>query len=283
MILVLGKNGQLSKEFQKINKEKTVYLSSQDLDLTKIDSIAPIIQEISPNLIVNFSAYNAVDLAEEDPKNILINSLAIKEIARYSSEREIPLIHISTDYVFDGIKGKYTEDDSPNPLNKYGKAKLDGENHIKSICKKYFIIRTSWLYSIHGDNFLTKVIGMYKNKSDLMGAYDLIGSPTSAKSLAYAIKHLIEFNKENEKNFGLFHFSNKGAISKYAFVEKIISLLISNGDIQEVSIKKVRNIDFNLVAQRPYNTSLISNKFAKKFNYKIPLWEDELKSIMGEI
>ena len=134
MILVLGKNGQLSKEFQKINKEKTVYLSSQDLDLTKIDSIAPIIQEISPNLIVNFSAYNAVDLAEEDPKNILINSLAIKEIARYSSEREIPLIHISTDYVFDGKANKpYKEKSTKNPLNVYGKTKLDGERSIQKI------------------------------------------------------------------------------------------------------------------------------------------------------
>ena len=124
---------------------------------------------------------------------------------------------------------------------------------------------------------------MYKSKADLMGAYDLIGSPTSAKSLAHAIKHLIELNKENNRDFGIFHFSNQGSISKYTFVKKIVSSLNLDLNSEEILIKKVKNSDFNLAAQRPYNTTLVSNKFSEKFNYKIPCWEDELKSIIGEI
>tara|TARA_B110000003_G_scaffold55054_1_gene55083 strand:- start:16327 stop:17178 length:852 start_codon:yes stop_codon:yes gene_type:complete len=283
VIVVLGKNGQLAKEFQKIYKGKAIYLSSQDIDLTRLEKIIPALNKLSPDLLVNFTAYNNVDLAEKDSNNFLINSLAIKEIASYSNLKDIPLIHISTDYVFDGTKGSYAENDTPNPINKYGKAKLDGENYIQNICKKYFIIRTSWLYSCFGENFLTKVIAMYKSKADLMGAYDLIGSPTSAKSLAHAIKHLIELNKENNRDFGIFHFSNQGSISKYTFVKKIVSSLNLDLNSEEILIKKVKNSDFNLAAQRPYNTTLVSNKFSEKFNYKIPCWEDELKSIIGEI
>ncbi len=283
MIVVLGKNGQLAKEFQKIYKEKAIYLSSLDLDLTRLDKIIPALNKLCPNIIVNFTAYNNVDLAEENFNNILLNSLAIKEIANYSSSKDIPLIHISTDYVFDGSKESYTEDDTPNPINKYGQAKLDGENYIQNICKKYFIIRTSWLYSRFGENFLTKVVAMCENKSNLMGAYDLIGSPTSAKSLAHAIKYVIECNKAGNRDFGIFHFSNEGSISKYTFLRKIVSLLHEDINTEGIYIKKVKNSDFNLAAQRPYNTTLVSKKFSENFNYRIPFWEDELKLIIGEI
>ena len=124
MITVLGKNGQLSREFQKIFKKDAVYISSKDLDLTGLDNIIPVLEKLSPDLIINFTAYNNVDLAEKDYKNFMINSLAVKEIATYSNSKGIPLIHISTDCVFDGSKGSYTEKDLPNPINKYGKAKL---------------------------------------------------------------------------------------------------------------------------------------------------------------
>tara|TARA_B000000475_G_C16002987_1_gene449611 strand:+ start:578 stop:1429 length:852 start_codon:yes stop_codon:yes gene_type:complete len=283
VITVLGKNGQLSREFQKIFKKDAVYISSKDLDLTGLDNIIPVLEKLSPDLIINFTAYNNVDLAEKDYKNFMINSLAVKEIATYSNSKGIPLIHISTDCVFDGSKGSYTEKDLPNPINKYGKAKLAGEKHIQNICSKYFIIRTSWLYSNFGENFFTKVAAMHRAESDLLGAYDVIGSPTSAKSLAHAIKHLIECIEKNDENFGIFHFSNQGSISKYSFIEKIVDLLSSDSDIGNISLKKVSNSHFNLAAQRPYNSSLDSNKFSKKFNYKIPFWEDELKSVVSEV
>jgi len=164
MILALGKNGQLAKEFQKINQREILYLSSTELDLTCIDSIKFKLEPYHPKIVLNFTAYNFVDQAEENRDNELINSLAVKEIAEYCNAKNILLIHISTDYVFDGLKGNYTETDSVNPINAYGQAKLNGENFIRDICKKYFILRTSWLYSLYGRNFLITMKKILKGR-----------------------------------------------------------------------------------------------------------------------
>jgi dTDP-4-dehydrorhamnose reductase len=283
LILVLGKHGQLSQEFQAINNEEAIYISSKELDVRKIDLIYPLLKRYSPKILINFTAYNFVDQAEVEKNNVLINSLAIREMAKYCAANKIMLIHISSDYVFDGFKGQYEETDTPNPINAYGRAKLDGENHITRTCKKYLILRTSWLYSLYGNNFLTKVMAMQESAESLKGADDLIGSPTSAKSLAHAVHHIIHLSKEGQINYGTYHFSNKGEVSKYVFMKKILEELsiIKGGDPKNIS--KAKNADFKMSAKRPYNTSLKSNKFSENFEYKIPLWDQELKLIMEQI
>ena len=280
MILALGKNGQLAKEFQQINQREIIYLSSTELDLTCLNSIKLKLESYHPKIVLNFTAYNFVDQAEEDRDNELINSLALKEIAEYCNAKNIILIHISTDYVFDGLKGNYSETDSVNPINAYGKAKLSGENFIRDICKKYFIIRTSWLYSLHGRNFLTTIINLHKNERDFKGADDLIGTPTSARSLAAAINHLIQnINIE----YGTYHFANMGMVSKYSFLKVIVDRLSQEQNMERKNILRVKNEDFKMIAKRPYNTCLNSEKFTHKFKYKIPKWEEELHSIMDQI
>ena len=283
MILVLGKHGQLSQEFQAINTEEAIYLSSKELDLKNIDSIYPLLKRYTPKILINFTAYNFVDDAEVNEDNVLINSLAIREMAKYCAANKIMLIHISSDYVFDGFKGQYDETDAPNPINAYGRAKLDGENHITQICNQYLILRTSWLYSLYGNNFLTKVIAMQESAESLKGADDLIGSPTSAQSLAHAVHHVICLSNEMQINYGTYHFSNEGEVSKYIFMKKILEELciIKGGNPKAISITK--NADFKMAAKRPYNTSLKSNKFSENFKYKIPSWDQELKLIMEKI
>lgn len=279
-MLVIGANGQLSKEFQKIHSDKLTCLSSKDLDLRNLDEIYPNLKKYNPDLIINFSAYNFVDLAESDPDNFVINAQAIKKIAEYSKDADIELIHISTDYVFDGKKGNYIESDLMNPINAYGKAKLAGENYIREICSKYFIVRTSWLYSVYENNFLDKIVSSYKSEINLKGADDIIGSPTSARSLANAIYHLIQ---SKSSAYGLYHFSNIGEISKYVFIQSIVDKLASQNQGSNVQVAKAKNKDFKLPANRPYNTSLNSSKFERTFNFKIPLWEKELHSIMSKL
>lgn len=280
MILALGKNGQLSKEFQKINTDEVTYLSSNDLDLRDLDKIHISLSKHQPNIILNFTAYNLVDQAENNEDNFLINALAVKKIAEYCKLADIVFIHISTDYVFDGKNKSYIETDLTNPINAYGKAKLNGEKFIQEICSKYFILRTSWLYSLHGNNFLTKIINLYKTEKNFKGADDLIGSPTSARSLAHALQHLIQ---DDTQKYGLYHFSNTGEISKYQFLQSILMHLAFQNNDPDVEIIKVKNEDFKMTAKRPYNTSLKSDKFASQFNYLIPKWDDELKSIMDKI
>jgi len=280
VILALGKNGQLAKEFQKINKREIVYLSSSELDLRHKDTIKLTLGRYQPEIILNFTAYNFVDQAEQDPDNELINSIALKEIAEHCKANNIILIHISTDYVFDGVVGNYMETDSTNPINAYGKAKLNGENFIRDICEQYFILRTSWLYSLDGKNFLTTIINLYRNQKDFKGADDLIGTPTSARSLAEAINHLI--NNMNIE-FGTYHFANTGKTSKYNFLKVIVDRLSQDEGAKQKDILKVKNEYFKMIAKRPYNTSLKSEKFSHTFNYKIPTWEEELHSIMDNI
>ena len=280
MILALGKNGQLSQEFSNIFLEKITYLSSSQLDLRDSKKIKLHLGRYKPKIIINFTAYNFVDQAESDRDNVSINALAMKEIAEFCNLSDITLIHVSTDYVFDGKKGNYAETDLANPINAYGKAKLEGENFIKEICTKYYIFRTSWLYSLYGNNFLTRVMDLYKKTSEFKGADDLIGSPTSARSLAHAIKHIIDNDK---KEYGLYHFANKGAISKYTFLQTIVDNLVLKDAIVPIKVIKAKNKDFKMTAERPYNTSLESSNFEKVFDYAIPKWNEELKIIMDKI
>jgi len=277
LILVLGSNGQLAKSFKKICPQNTIFLSSEDLDLTNIDNIFDALSKISPKYVFNFAAYNKVDNAETDDKNFIINSLAVKSIAEYCYKRDLPLIHISTDHVFDGIQGEYKEDSKTNPLNKYGTAKLMGEEFIQSICKKYIIIRTAWLYSNTSENFLKKIISQFKKKNgDLMGATDIHGNPTSADSLAMGIYEVYKKINSGKKPWGIYHFANKGKASKYQFVCEINKLLANKLDAKEKIVISKKNVDFALRAPRPYDTSLNVEKFEHEFGFLIPTWKEEL-------
>jgi len=276
--LVIGKYGQLARSFQKF-KPDAVFLSSKEINLVEINKIQSILSRYKPNLICNFSAFNDVDGAEVNQKNNIINSEAILELGKFSMSKKIPIIHISTDYVFDGIRGDYSENDQTNPINKYGLAKLHGERNLLDTSYSCLIIRTAWLFSRYKNNFLEKIILKIINNNNLTGAYDCIGSPTSASSLAKAIIKIIPKYLNDLSLGGIYHFANQGTASRYELIQEIQNLFIqtSSAKYSHQEIIKVKNSFFNLPANRPLNTSLNSDKIFSTFNIKPSQWKEELK------
>lgn len=284
MILILGKNSQLSKEFCKIYKNKKKILSSKKIDFLNTEKILSILNMHKPKILLNFSAFNKLDEAEKSKKNYLINAISLKYISIFCKKNKVFLIHISTDNVFDGKRGFYSETSTPKPINNYGKAKLTGEKYIKKYCKKYIIIRTSWLYSFYKNNFLYKIKKKLQNKrsSFIYGSTDHVASPTSAISLAKAINLIVNLYLIGKKiKFGIYHFSNKGFVCKYTFIKKIYFYLKKKNIIKKkIIFVKVKQNHFNLLAIRPKKTVLICTKFERNFKYKINNWSEELKTVI---
>lgn len=283
LILVIGSNGQLALSFKKICPNETKFISSQQLDLTDTKRISSVIDSYKPKYIFNFAAYNKVDDAEDDEKNLLINAKAIKQISHYCNKKNIFFLHVSTDYVFDGSTGNYSEEDHPSPINAYGSAKLKGENYIREICDKYIIIRTAWLYSNGKNNFLESIRLQFVGQKDLRGANDIFGSPTSSDSLAKGILEVYKKIKNKNLSSGIYHFVNKGRVSKLNFVRTINELLSKKLHLKEREVISVNNSDFDLKANRPYDTSLNVDKFERDFDFIIPDWKEELANIIEKI
>ena len=277
LILVIGKHGQLAKCFRKLEPD-ACFLSSQQINFCETKKIQDILSPYKPAVICNFSAFNNVDDAENNNNNNLINSEAMLELGKFSMTRKIPIIHISTDYVFDGIKGNYLEDDQTNPINEYGLAKLNGERNLLESSYSYLIIRTAWLYSRFKNNFLEKIILNIIDKKELNGADDCIGSPTSASSLARAINKIIPKYLNDLSLGGIYHFANQGSASRYELIQEIHNLFIKNSSkkYMPLEITKVKNSLFNLPAKRPHDTSLNSDKILTTFDIKPSNWKEEL-------
>lgn len=283
LILVIGSYGQLALSFKKICPKSTKFISQNEINLIDTSKINAILSRYEPKYILNFAAYNKVDDAERNEENILINSTAVKVISEYCCSSDIPLVHISTDYVFDGLRGDYSENDQTNPINAYGKAKLKGENFIQEICSDYAIIRTAWLYSNGENNFLNKIKNQFTSSNSLKGASDIIGNPTSSDSLAQGVLAVLEKRNNKKLKSGIFHFANKGKVTKFEFICEINKLLSNKLNKKEKRVLSVKNIDFNLEAKRPFDTSLNVSKFESEFDFIIPTWDKELSRVIKEI
>ena len=277
LILVIGKHGQLAKCFRKL-KPDACFLSSQQINLCEIKKIQEILSLYKPSVICNFAAFNNVDEAENNNNNNLINSEAMRELGKFSMAGKIPIIHISSDYVFDGSKGNYLEEDQANPINEYGLAKLNGEQNLLESSYSCLIIRTAWLFSRFKNNFLEKIILNIIDKKELSGADDCIGSPTSASSLASAINKIIPKYLNDLSLGGIYHFANQGSASRYELIQEIHNLFIKNSTKKytPLEITKVKNSLFNLPAKRPHDTSLNSDKILTTFDIRPSSWKEEL-------
>jgi len=241
-VLVTGANGQLAKTLAKLYNKNDhdldfVFATKKELDITLPKEVKKFIKNNNFDYCINCAAYTNVELAEKTPKvAIKINAEAVKNLAQVCLQTDTILIHISTDYVFDGKKETpYTEEDVPNPLNKYGKSKLLGEQNIQKTLKKYFIIRTSWLYSNFGKNFLKTVVNNINDDKNLQIISSQKGAPTSTYNLAKFIYFLTN-NKITD--YGIFHFTDKDIVSWYDFSKAIVNThnksklhLISNTNI----------------------------------------------------
>lgn len=274
-VLVTGANGQLGQCLQllasKANIEFT-FLNSKELDITSEKSIKNNFNS-TYNFCINCAAYTAVDKAEEERDQAnLINNIAVKNIAESCKENNITLIHISTDFVFNGNKTQmYSEQDSTNPISVYGQTKRDGEKAIESILTKYFIIRTSWLYSQFANNFVKSMLNLSKTRDTLGVVSDQVGTPTYAIDLAKVILEIIK----QDKNYGLYHYSNKGVASWYDFAKAIF-----NKTNTKITLNAIPTSSYPTAAKRPKYSVLDKTKIEDNFNIEIPIWEDSLDACL---
>ena len=282
-ILVTGKNGQLGKSIHKIvtNNEQNnefVFAGRDELDFSQNDNITKYFEENNFDVIVNCAAYTAVDKAESEIELAnQINHIAIEKIATIAQKNNIKLIHVSTDYVFDGESSRpYIETDRTNPINVYGKTKLAGEQAIQKLMStNAIIIRTSWVYSEYGDNFVNTMLRLGKERDELSVVSDQTGSPTYATDLAGAILEIIqnkEFNGADQAT-QVYHYSNKGGCSWYEFAKKIFELAQIQCTVNPIATKQ-----YPTPAQRPKNTLMNKEKIVKTFSINIPNWKVPLNA-----
>ncbi|MDD2888658.1 MAG: dTDP-4-dehydrorhamnose reductase [Aliarcobacter sp.] len=283
-ILVTGSNGQLGSEIKELfaNYSYSFFFTNKDnIDITSKDNIKSFCQENNINVIINCAAYTAVDKAESDTENAdLINRKAVKKLALVSEELNIKLIHISTDYVFDGRNFKpYCEEFQTNPQGIYGKTKLDGENEMRDINpKNSIIIRTSWLYSSFGNNFVKTMLRLGKEKESLGVIFDQVGTPTYARDLAKIILDIIP--QINSDKVEIYNYSNEGVLSWYDFAKEIMRMAKL-----DCKINPIQTFEYPTPAVRPHFSLLNKLKIKKMFNIEIPYWKDSLDEclkIMGE-
>ena len=281
-ILVTGKNGQLGKSIHKIvtSDEKNsefVFVGREALDLSSQDSIINYFNNNSFDIIINCAAYTAVDKAEKEVELAnYINHLAISKIAEISNKHKVKLIHISTDYIFDGVSEKaYLESDDPSPLNIYGKSKLAGEVAVcAAMQKNAIIIRTSGLYSEYSNNFVNTILRKAQKFDELNVVSDQYSSPTNASDLAKAIIQIINHKKfrNHDQLTQIYHYSSYGVCSWFEFAREILEL--ANIDCQ---VNPIETKDYLTAAKRPKYSFLNTDKIVKGFGLEIPFWKDSLK------
>jgi len=288
-ILVTGKNGQLGKSINKIvntvngknnyqQDNEFIFVGREELDLSKKESIASYFDNNNFDVIINCGAYTAVDKAEEEQELAnQVNHLAVKQLAGIVKVQKAKLIHISTDYVFDGESDKpYLELDATNPINVYGKTKLAGEQALKEIMPtNAIIIRTSWVYSEFGNNFIKTMLRLGKERDEINVVSDQIGSPTYATDLANAILDIvqnIEFKEVGQKT-QVYHYSNAGKVSWYDFARKIFKIAEIGCKINPITTQQ-----YSAPAKRPGNALMKKDKIALTFSVKTPNWKESLKT-----
>lgn len=256
-ILIIGSGGMLGQDLMTVLAPyEPIGLDRAELDLTDIESVKQKFDEIEPEIVINASGYTAVDAAETpegQQEAIAINGMAVGMLAELCAKRDIPLVHFSTDYVFDGKKvDEYKETDKALPLNQYGKSKLLGENLIQKHATKFYLIRTSWLYGEHGKNFVQTMIDLGKSGKQLTVVNDQIGKPTWTYDLAESVLTLLV----EHRPYGIYHLVNEDAVSWYDFAVEIFQQLQ-----MEVEVLPVSSQDFVRPARRPRNSALANTKF----------------------
>ena len=290
-IFLTGKNGQLGYQLEH-DLKKTHEVISTDrntLDLVNLQLIENVVFKVKPDLIINAAAYTNVDKAEKE-KDLAyqVNALAPKSFAKVAKELDIPMIHISTDYIFDGSKKEaYLEDDIANPLSVYGETKWQGEEFLRSN-PKHFILRTSWVFSHHGHNFLKTIFKLAQEKNSLNVVDDQWGSPTSVEILKKAIQAIIQdIEDKNKLNvYGTYHVTSDGETNWYLYARKILDIL----EFLKVEVKLKKNdlhaissSQYPQIAIRPKNSRLNNEKFKKTFVIEFPHWESEVENTLREM
>jgi len=286
-ILLIGSSGQLGRELQQtLPSDALVSVARDTLDLSHPDRIRQLILEIHPHVIINAAAYTAVDNAETETElAYAINAIAPAIMAKAANHIGATLIHISTDYVFNGRKGTfYQEDDDPNPLNVYGASKLAGEENIRQGCDRHLILRTSWVYGVHGKgNFVKTMLRVGADRPEVRVVADQVGTPTSARSIAEVITQLIP-SLETSEATGTYHFTQSGVASWYDFAVAIFEEARRLDFPLEVErVAPIATADYPTPAQRPLYSVLSTQKLSTWMATSFPHWRQELRQMLRDL
>nr|WP_320021510.1 dTDP-4-dehydrorhamnose reductase [uncultured Draconibacterium sp.] len=282
-VLVTGAYGQLGSEIRRLSKEFPIlnicYANSIELDIINTQQIRRFVRKNKIGALVNCAAYTAVDRAEIQPEyTALINTQGPHNLSFVAKEFNLRFIHISTDYVFDGkANTPYLEDDLTNPVGVYGRTKLEGEKRVMGIYPKSIIIRTSWLYSSYGNNFVKTMLRMMQSGTEVGVIADQIGTPTYAADLAYAILKILLFHDFNMKS-GIYHFSNEGVASWYDFAQAVHEMTGAS-----CMVKPLTSREYHTKAERPAYSVLDKSKIKKAFYLKVPYWRNSLRECLAYI
>lgn len=281
-IFITGSNGQLGSELKKLSTNyqyNFFFTCKDDLDISNTTDIKNFIEKNNIDTIINCAAYTAVDKAQsEEELADEINHIAVKNLAQISKENNIKIVHVSTDYVFDGKNYKpYQEDDTTNPQSIYGKTKLNGEKAMIDINpQNSIIIRTSWVYSSYGNNFVKTMLRLGREKEELGVIYDQVGTPTYAKDLAKVILGILP-NINNNK-VEIYNYSNEGVLSWYDFAKEIMKMAKL-----DCKINPIETYQYPTPAPRPHYSLLNKSKIKKDFDIIIPFWKDSLDKCLREL
>ncbi|AZF19068.1 dTDP-4-dehydrorhamnose reductase [Pseudomonas sp. R3-52-08] len=284
-ILITGQHGQVSQELQQRLQGlgELIVLGRDQLDLAHAEQIRQQVRAHRPSLIINAAAHTAVDQAESEPDAAFaINAIAPGILAEEAKALGIPLIHYSTDYVFDGSKpAPYTESDSPNPLGVYGQSKLAGEQAIAAVGGKYLILRTSWVYSSHGKNFLLTMQRLLQEKPQMRIVADQIGAPTWAGTIANSTRALIErWQAGNAGDWGVYHLTAQGETSWFGFAEAIGQALRAAGKAC-AELEAIPSSAYPTPARRPLNSRLDCSRLQQQWQVSQSQWQDALHECLA--
>lgn len=286
VVLVTGAKGQLGQAIQSISGNYPeidfVFYDSSSLDITNLDNVEAVFKHVKPQYCINAAAYTAVDKAESEPEKAhLINVVGAKNLAEVCKDNNTILLHVSTDFVFDGSKkSPYTEEDIPNPTGVYGQTKLDGEKAIQDTFDSYYIIRTSWVYSQFGNNFMKTMLRLGAERESLSVVNDQIGTPTHAVDLAKVLIKMICHTERSRSAhnsqsinhlFGIYNFSNEGQCSWYDFAKKIFEVNKISIDLQPIP-----TTSYPTPAKRPAYSVLDKTKIKKVFELDINNWNEQI-------
>ena len=280
-IIVTGANGQLGQCFKLISNDYSTlsftFKSSTDLDITNEEKLNTELAETNYDFCINCAAYTAVDKAEDDESGAFkVNVTGVTNLAKACLDTKTILLHVSTDFVFNGESNiPYKESDNTAPISVYGKTKLNGEEIIASILSEYYIIRTSWLYSEFGNNFVKTMLKLSDNRDRLTVISDQVGTPTYAKDLAEVLLAII---LSDYTSFGIYNYSNEGVASWYDFANAIFE--IKN---KQIIVDPIPSTGYPTPAKRPYYSVLNKDKIKETFSINIPYWRTSLKNCLSQL
>ncbi len=283
-LLITGSHGQLGTELMRLGSAHDLLgVDRDELDITNADAVRDAVKTFAPDAVINAAAYTAVDEAESRREvAFAVNRNGPGNLAATCDSAGVPLFHVSTDYVFDGEKqNAYVEDDPAGPLGVYGESKLAGENAVRKACPRHVIVRTSWMFSAHGNNFVKTMLRLGAEREELGIVADQHGCPTSAAELARAMIHVIEYGGVA---WGTYHFCQPEATAWHGFAEAIFAAAKQQGmPLRVQSVKPVATAGYSAPAARPANSVMDCSRFKTTFGFKIRPWKESLANVMKEL